>query len=63
MGVGGGDGVEERGGVKGAGVEEVGRFCSVRTSAIVHIDAGTGVRTSAGFEGVCTEGKDVGGKA
>lgn len=44
VGVGGGDGVEERGGVKGAGVEEVGRL-------------------SAGFEGVCTEGKDVGGKA
>lgn len=27
VGVGGGDGGEEGGGVKGAGVEEVGRFC------------------------------------
>lgn len=30
MGVGGGDSVEERGGMKGAGVEEVGRFCGGR---------------------------------
>ena len=29
VGVGGGDCVEERGGMKGTGVEEVGRFCGV----------------------------------
>ena len=30
VGVGGGDGGDEGGGVKGAGIEEVGGFCRVR---------------------------------
>ena len=45
MGVGGGDGREEGGGVEGAGVEEVGGFCGVRElSNGAYIDARTGAK-------------------
>jgi hypothetical protein len=74
VGIGSGDGGEERWGMEGAGVEEVGGFCGVRNVSNCRyvIDARTGVkietggtrvRTSAGFECVGTEGKDVGGEA
>jgi hypothetical protein len=61
VGVGGGDGGEEGGGMEGAGVEEVGGLCEVgNISNRVYRCEDWRVRTSTGFEGVGTEGKNVG---
>ena len=69
MGVGSRDGREERGGVEGAGVEEVGGFYGIgkirihmskRESRVMREGES---HTSAGFEGVGTKGEDVGGEA
>ena len=68
MGVGSRDGREERGGVEGAGVEEVGRFCRIGEISMCILKRGSRVtwqgesHTSAGFEGVGTKGEDVGGE-
>ncbi len=43
VGIGGGDGGEERGGVEGAGVKEVGGFCGVREVTMMRTDATIGV--------------------
>lgn len=75
VGVGGGNGGEEGRGVEGAGVEEVGGFCgfSEISNGACRCEDWSGnqdirfgrirVHTSAGFEGVGTKGKDVGGEA
>ena len=70
VGEGRGDGREERGGVEGAGIEEVGGICGVMEVSNGVLDTKTGVvfetlfgevrlLTSAGFEDVGTEGKDI----
>lgn len=46
VGVGGGDGGEERGAMEGASVEEVGRFCRTRSLAVVRVDARFEVRST-----------------
>ena len=73
MSVRSGDGGEKGRGVERAGVEEVGRFCRMRniSNGIHRYEGrrkyqdwgGWRERTSAGFEGVGTEGEDVGGEA